>query len=161
MKPNPYVLAISLCLLAPLAHADIFKCTDENGGTTYTNERPAPGKGRSCTLLQQEPVNTIPALRRPAGRSTTPASPASFPRVDESTQRARDNSRQKILQNELDSEQKQLADARKELEAQKAVRNGDERNYQKYLDRIKGYEDKVALHERNVEALNKELSRLR
>ena len=38
---------------------------------------------------------------------------------------------------------------------------GDEKNYQKYLDRIQGYKDKVALHERNIEALNKELAKLR
>ena len=40
------------------------------------------------------------------------------------------------------------------------MRLGDERNYQKYLDRIQGLKDNVALHERNVDALRKEISKL-
>jgi hypothetical protein len=51
--------------------------------------------------------------------------------------------------------------ASKELTEQESVRLGDERNYQKYLDRVQSFKDKVALHERNIEALNKELAKLR
>jgi hypothetical protein len=41
------------------------------------------------------------------------------------------------------------------------VRSGDEKNYQRVLDRLQPYKDKVALHERNVEALRKEIRNLR
>ena len=46
-------------------------------------------------------------------------------------------------------------------ELHEATRLGDERNYQKYLDRVQGLKDNVALHEKNVEALNKELAGIR
>ena len=158
MKLIKHALLLSTCLLASTAHADIFKCVDDSGHITYTNNKPEPSKAKDCTMMTREqPVNAIPAQRR---ASTTP-SPSTFPRVDDNTQKSRDSARRQILQNELETEQKLLVQAQKDLAEQESVRNGDERNYQKYLDRIQGYKDKVALHERNIEALNKELSRLR
>ncbi|MGL4408555.1 MAG: DUF4124 domain-containing protein, partial [Zoogloea sp.] len=47
------------------------------------------------------------------------------------------------------------------LAEQEAVRYGDERNYQKVLDRLQPYKDKVQMHERNIEALRRELANLR
>jgi hypothetical protein len=41
------------------------------------------------------------------------------------------------------------------------VSTGDEKNYQKVVDRIQPYKDRVAQHERNIQAINKELSNLR
>ncbi|MCC6658486.1 MAG: DUF4124 domain-containing protein, partial [Rhodocyclaceae bacterium] len=75
--------------------------------------------------------------------------------------KARDNDRRKILDQELATEQKMLDEARKALAEQEAVRTGDERNYQRVLDRLQPYKDKVALHERNIEALKKEIGNLR
>ncbi len=86
---------------------------------------------------------------------------AGFPRVDSGTQKARDTDRRRILEEELNSEQKSLEVARKELEDQESVRYGNERNYQKVLDRVQPYKDKVQLHERNIEALRREISNLR
>jgi hypothetical protein len=81
--------------------------------------------------------------------------------VDESTQKSRDGDRRKILEQEKAKEQQELDSARKELAEQEAVRNGDEKNYQKYLDRVKGFKDAVQLHERNIESINKEIANLR
>ena len=41
------------------------------------------------------------------------------------------------------------------------MRLGDERNYQKVLDRLQPFKDKVDLHKRNIEALRREISGLR
>ncbi len=159
MKPIQHALLLCACMLVPAAHADVFKCVDDGGHITYTNNKPASGKASSCTLMTREqPVNSVPATRK-SGASNP--SPPSFPRVSDDTQKSRDSDRRQILQSELETEQKLLAAARKELAEQEATRNGDERNYQKYLDRLQQYKDSVALHERNIEALTKELSRLR
>jgi hypothetical protein len=37
----------------------------------------------------------------------------------------------------------------------------DERNYQKALERLQPYKDKLQIHERNIEALRKEIANLR
>ncbi|WP_228111912.1 hypothetical protein [Zoogloea sp. 1C4] len=81
--------------------------------------------------------------------------------MDSGTQKARDTDRRRILEEELATEQKSLEAARKELEEQESVRYGNERNYQKVLDRVQPYKDKVQLHERNIEALRREISNLR
>jgi hypothetical protein len=104
------------------------------------------------------PVSSVP------GPAAAPARPANagggFPSVSGDQQKARDGERRRILEAELDTESKSLEAARKALAEGEAVRLGDERNYQKYLDRIQGLKDNVSLHERNVDALRKELSKL-
>ena len=59
------------------------------------------------------------------------------------------------------TEEGALAAAVKALAEQEAVRLGDERNYQKVLDRLQPFKDKVDLHKRNIEALRREISGLR
>ena len=54
-----------------------------------------------------------------------------------------------------------LEQAKKELAEQEAIRNGDERNFQKVLDRVQPYKDRVAQHERNIQQIQRELSNLR
>ena len=53
-----------------------------------------------------------------------------------------------------------LADARKKLAEQEAVRSGNESNYAKVLERLRPYQDTVEVHEKNVQALRRELTNL-
>ena len=61
----------------------------------------------------------------------------------------------------LEAEEKALETARKALAEADAVRYGNEKNYQRKLDRLKPFQATVEQHERNVEALKKELLNLR
>ena len=152
-----FAVGVLTACMSPTAFADIYKCVGADGQVTYSN---MPDK--NCKRLSLDPIPAAspasPAAARPAARTPTPAS---FPKVEENAQKARDNDRRRILESELEAEQKNLAQAKKELADQEAVRSGDERNYQKVLDRLQPFKDKVALHERNIEAVQKELSRLR
>lgn len=163
MKRRLFFTLFVLCLSSPL-RADIFKCVDEAGHVTYTNSK-GPGKG--CSVLSRDQaVSSVPG---PSARPSGAAAPSggaglgggSFPRVDPGTQKARDSDRRRILEDELASEQRALEQAQKELAEQEAVRYGDERNYQKVLDRLQPFKDKVQIHERNIEALRREISNLR
>lgn len=149
-------LALLFCLAAsPLAANTIYKCTDAAGGTLISNAR----VDKSCRPVVTGGETTLPAPKmRPA--SATP-SPSGFPKVTEDAQKARDNDRRRILEQELVGEQRQLEQAQKDLAEQEAVRHGDERNYQRALDRLQPYKDRVAQHERNLEAIRKELTNLR
>lgn len=151
-RPIPLMFA----LLALSAQADtLFKCTDSDGHTTYTNQK---SSNKNCTvLIQDKPVTTFSA---PKARSNTPT-PADFPKVSQDAQKSRDGDRRKIIEDELAAERAKLDDAKKTLAEQEAQRVGGEKNYQKYLDRVKPYQDEVQLHERNVESLQKELNNLR
>lgn len=151
-------MTIGLLALAALpAQAEIFKCTDAAGHVTYSNV-----SSKGCVRMNLDPISTMPAAK-PAPRAPTPAG---FPRVEESTQKARDTDRRKILEQELAAEQKQLEEAKKKLteaeEPQPTDRNaGGGINQAKLDERVKPLRDQVQLHERNLEAIRKEIQNLR
>lgn len=147
-----FLLPAVVLAVAATARADtLYKCVDTEGHATYTNQKSA---GKSCTVLSQDkPVSTFTPPRR--------ASPSEFPKVSGEAQKSRDDDRRKILEGELATEKKSLEEAKKALAEQEAVREGGERNYQRVLDRLKPYQDSVALHQRNIAALEKELSNLK
>lgn len=155
-----YPMLLLLTLAAATARADtLYKCVDSTGVVLYTNQK---GGGKNCTVLSQDkPVSTY-STPKPAPRNGAQSgTPSDFPRVSEDAQKGRDADRRKILQQELASEQEKLDQARRDLSEGEAVRLGNEKNYQKYLDRVQGLKDGVALHERNLEALRREIANLR
>lgn len=154
--------SLLLLVFAGSVQADIFKCVDDMGHTTYTNDKPG-AMTKGCTLMSREqPVSTVssPPARKSSASSANPT-PSTFPKVDDSTQKNRDGDRRKILEQELSNEEKLLDSAKKELVEQEGQRLGDEKNYQKYLDRVQRYKDSVQLHERNIEAIRKEIANLK
>jgi hypothetical protein len=146
--------ALTLACAAP-AWGDTFKCLDANGRATYTNMK-EEAKGKNCTVVMRE-ISVVPATPAPRPAAAAP-SPAGFPKVDPATQKSRDGARRRILEEELSGEEKALAQAKAELTEQEGIRTGDERNYQRVLDRLQKYKDEVERHQKNVEALKKELN---
>ena len=144
------------------ANAEIYKCIEDGGRVTYSN---SPMK--NCNRLNVGPPSSAPGSKSSvsSGRS---ASPEGFPRVGSSVQKTRDDERRRILELELDSEQNSLDAARRQLAEQEGLVLPDERNVagrgvngDKVEQRVLPYRDKVAQHERNVEALRKEIGSLR
>lgn len=149
--------AALIAMVSAAAQADVmYQCVDEQGHKTFSNVK-LSGKGAKCTAMDLGPSTSVPAPK-PAAKVP---SPAGFPKVGEGAQRERDNDRRRILENELAAEQKNLEQAKKDLAEQEAVRSGDERNYQRVLDRLEPFKNRVALHERNIEAIQNELAKLR
>jgi hypothetical protein len=131
---------------------------DANGRATYTNMKEET-KGKNCTVVSRE-ISVVPAI--PAARTGAASpSPPGFPKVDPATQRNRDDGRRRILVDELSNEEKALEQAKAELAQQESVRSGDEKNYQRVLDRLQPYKDGVERHEKNVAALKKELDNVK
>ena len=144
MKLSTILIPLTLLYCTPSA-AEIYKYVDENGRITYTN---IPKKG--AKKLDLDPVS--------AAKTRKSTGPEDFPKVDNNTQKKRDDLRKQILQEELASEEKAFGDAQTALKDSEAARVGEEaRNYPKYLARNKKLKDNLALHERNIAALKKEL----
>ncbi|MGH8717906.1 MAG: DUF4124 domain-containing protein [Burkholderiales bacterium] len=143
----------ALLLAAPLAMGETCKYVDDDGNVTYSNIAIKNAKKISCFADAPKP------LAKPAKAATPP--PANFPSVDDTTQKKRDESRRKILEDELGEEEGLLIQAKKALTEAESVRLGDEANYQKFLDRVQPYKDAVSLHEKNVAALKQELANLK
>ncbi len=162
--------------LASVAHATVYKCIDADGRVTYTNDRTVGG---DCTTLDTDlPVSSVPPPQpRPPAATPSGTAPApGFPRVSPDAQRARDDTRRQILGSELEAEQAALREARAMLEAEEARDAPEDRNVRRQAEggrsyssinlekreqRLQPYRDKVMLHERNIEALEREIRGLR
>ena len=125
----------------------------------YSNTPNNPPKGAKKVRCFSDPV-AKPAQAAPESQPK-PGASESFPKVDGETQKKRDDERRRILETELANEQEQLEAARQKLAEQEAIRTGDEQNYQRFLDRVQPYRDAVANHERNIEAIRREISNLK
>jgi len=148
------LLLMGLALAVQSAHAEMWKCVDQDGNTRYTNVK---SDAKGCKALNLDPVNTA----APAPATKVQQKPANFPSVGVGTQRQRDAGRRKILEQELAQEQQQLELAKKQLAEQQETRPGSEKNYARVEERLKPYETRVRLHEGNVESLKKELANSR
>jgi hypothetical protein len=127
-----------------------YKCYTASGAFSYFNVPDAAPRAAEAA-----PPRRVSA---PATTATVPVPSSGFPRVDPATQRSREDMRRKVLGDELATEEKLLNDARA------AYANGappplpeEQSSAEKYRQRIARLRATVDLHERNVEALRKEL----
>jgi len=128
-----------------------FKCQTVSGVAAYFN---VPG-------LEGTPPPRTSSSSSASGSRSTPT-PAGFPKVDAETQRGRDDMRRKVLSDELAAEEKLLAEAKASYANGAPVPLAEEQsNAAKYQERIGRLRQAVQLHERNVEALRKELGATR
>lgn len=123
--------ATFLIMGAAWVQAAPYKCVDPQGRVSYS-ERPEAGKRCVQPVLPQ--VQVVPA---PPPSKPSPASAASAAERD----------------NELAEARRALEEARRRLAEQEVVRYGDERNYQRVLDRLKPYQDAVSQAEARLRAL--------
>jgi len=143
---------------APAQGSDVYVCVGANGVPEYRNG----SGGKGCRRLDLPEVVTVPGTRVSKGSGGAPAaSPGSFPRVDSATQKSRDGERRAVLEQELASEEQKLAGLRAEYNNGEPERQGNERNYQKYLDRTAALKDGIARSEANAAALRRELANLK
>ncbi|MDR1994656.1 DUF4124 domain-containing protein [Azonexus sp.] len=151
-------IALALLIAAaslPAVAQTIYKCVDENGGTLISNTR----VNKDCKAVVSTPETAMPAPPpRPRSAAANPT-PADFPRVAEDAQKARDGDRRLILEQELSGEQRNLAQAKRDLADQENLRQPPATTAG--VDRLAPYRDRVAQHERNIVAIQKELSGLR
>jgi hypothetical protein len=151
--------ALAWCFLAvcaSTAHAQqpVCKYMDPAGNIVFSNLPPEKGYRKLSCLGAEE----APRKSSAPGKSSTPT-PAGFPKVDAETQRTRDDMRRKVLTDELSAEEKLLADARKDYNSGAPTPLPEEQaNAAKYQDRVARLRQAVQLHERNIEALKKELA---
>jgi len=184
IRPNPLTRTVALAGLALAgavalpawtpAQAQVYRCESDAGVPVYQGSP----SGRNCRAIDLAPLTTIPAPKLPAPKSgatagksgspgagasggTAAGTPADFPRVDASTQRARDDGRRRILEDELRKEEARLEALREEYKDGEPDRLGNERNYQKYLDRVERLRSDIASSEANIGSLKRELSAIR
>lgn len=143
------------------AHAqnEVYLCVDQNGTKEYKNT----GATKGCKKVDLPPLTITAPVQRaaPAAPAKAASAPANFPKVDGATQKARDNDRKQILQDEMKREEQKLADLKKEYNDGEPERQGNERNYAKYQERVASMKEAIERSERNIEALKREMGNLK
>ena len=125
--------------------SSMWKCLTASGAQAFFN---VPGSA---------PEYAAPA-KSPATRSVAVPSPAGFPKIDSGTQKSRDDLRRKVLADELASEERLLAEAKTQWADGAPPPLPEERaNAQAYAERIARLRQSVQLHERNIDALKREM----
>ena len=148
IKGGIFVIPIVLLCMTHigLVHAEIYKQIDADGHVTYSS---SPMKGSKKLDMGPLPITSPPERIR-----NNDASPSDFPRVDSNTQKNRDDTRRKILEDELTTEGKLLTEARQNLKDAKVSSETSSK-------KIKALQEQVSLHEKNVDALKSELTNLK
>ena len=81
-------------------------------------------------------------------------------RVDPVAQRARDTDARRILESELKTEEGKLAEMEKEFNNGQPERQGNEKNFQKYLDRVAEMRSAIQRKQIDIAALKREIQKL-
>jgi hypothetical protein len=157
-------LSLALLLAATCAQAQgtrIFRC-----GNTYTNDAQQAQvqgckavEGGNVTVVEGTKVNGA-ASARVATAASTSQSGTPGQRIESQEQKARDADARLILEAELKKAEARQAELQKEWNSGEPERRGDERNYQKYLDRQAELKASIARNESDIAGLRRELSRV-
>jgi hypothetical protein len=157
-------LLLSLGAAAGFASAQVpgtgayYRCP----GNVFTNTitaKEADAKG--CKPLEITQPTTVPAPQKPRPQPATPsASRPADAKVDPGEQRARDSDARRILEAELKREEEALAALQKDFNNGEPERQGGERNYQKYLDRVEDMRNAIARKQADIAAVKRELAKL-
>jgi len=159
-------------MILMLAWADVwaqtaYRCEKPDGSIVYTNIREidscrsveAPERfiaPSGAASARQQQRSSAKRSRRSSGGNTATASRSNANRVQSATQLTRDQKRRAILEEELALEQKNLAEAKAQLNAQVA----GQKKANTSDTAVKAQQDKVMAHQRNIEALRRELARI-
>ena len=143
-----------------LAQGPVYRCP--GNPVLYTDAITAKeAQEKGCKTIEGTPITVVPSLR-PKGGTPAPAAVNTNPqaKIDPNAQRNRDGERRTILEGELKKEEKSLADLKAEYNNGEPERRGDERNYQKYLDRVAELKAAIARKEADIAALKREIGKL-
>ena len=174
MKPIRTVLFGTLAFAAlPAVQAKVYTCI-VNGEVVYT----ASPKG-NCQQAQLQPIgsysnnnaayrNATPKATAPArtpsvssrpGSNTATAAPAAATNTA-AVPKGGDSTRRNILEQELANERNALSAAQKALTDGRAMKAADKNQYAQYQERVRQLESAVLDRQQNVQALQRELSRM-
>lgn len=137
------LFAALVTLISTSALAKVYECVDSRGNHSYS-EVP---NGKNCRTPSNLGVNfSTSSSYKPA---LTDNIESASNKSDTAVSNAKSN------QAAIATARQNLAEAQKALEEGKKVRMGNERNYARYLERIKGLEDTVKTRQQELDNVMK------
>ena len=164
-QPKARTLALvwaALCAAAAApasAQGTVYRCP--GNPVLYTDQLSAKeANDKGCRTIEGAPITVMQTVKpRPA---VAPASAArgEGSKVSAADQRARDSDARRILEAELRREEERLAALKKDYNNGEPDRQGDERNYQKYLDRVAEMKAGIQRKESDIASIKREIDKL-
>jgi hypothetical protein len=170
-----------LCFAGQAVHAQdgnrpVYRCPGPP--VLYTDAITAQeAKDKGCRTIEGAPVTIVQTPARPlrpvaattgatsSGASgnfagTAPVARPAETRVDPNAQRLRDTDARRILSDELRADEERLSLLQREFNNGEPERRGDERNFQRYTDRVAEMKASILRKEADIAALRRELAKL-
>ena len=154
------------CVQAQTTNSVIYVC-EENGVLALQNIQ---AHKNTATRTCHSKTITVRAIfpqamlrsevRQPSDPMPTAQTLIVGTQVPSMLQQQRDFGRMRIVQNELNTAQQRLMKLQMEYNNGQPERIGNEKNYQKYLDRVAGLKQNIQFTQSNIEALRRELARI-
>jgi hypothetical protein len=164
MKSVAIVFTAWACTMAAIGAAQaaegsvMWRCP----GNEYNNTLSAKeARDKGCKTIEGAPITVIqgPRSRAPAAATPVPSSGPAGTRIDPVDQRARDSDARRILEAELKREEERLASMKTEYAGGQPERQGNEKNFQKYLDRVADMKSAIGRKESDIAALKREIAK--
>jgi len=161
------VMAVSLIAAQPSAAQEarqVYRCPGPP--VLYTDTLTlAEARERGCRGIEGTPVTVVQGRPRAVANAAPAVASAAAPRpgdtrVDPAAQRARDSDARRILGDELRREEERLTAMQQEFNRGEPERRGDERNFQRYQDRVAEMRAGLARKEADIAAIRRELAKL-
>lgn len=155
--------AIRLSMLAVVVTAAVSVQAQEKPvyrcpGNLYTDAySPKEAHDKGCKTLEGAPITVIQSNVPRGAPAKSAGGGTAGEKVSSDEQKARDSDAKRILEAELKKEEEALAALQKEYNNGQPERRGDEKNAQKYLDRVAEMKAAVTRKEADVAALRREL----
>ncbi len=162
-KHLPALLAALVALALPALAQEtkpVYRCPGPP--VLYTDALSASeAKEKGCRVIEGTPVTVVPGTKpRTPPPAASGAARNGSEKVDPADQRARDSDARRILTDELRREEERLAAMKKDFNDGEPERRGDERNFQKYQDRVNEMKAAIARKESDIAAIRRELAKL-
>jgi hypothetical protein len=132
-----------------------YKCPGRIYSNTMTVKE---AKEKGCTVL--EGSVTVIQGTKPRVASNGAASSPPGSKIDPADQRARDSDARRILEAELKREEDRLAALKTDYNNGEPERRGDEKNYQKYIERTADLKAQIERKTSDIAAIRRELAKL-
>ncbi len=162
---------MSMRILAAVFLLGLLTCAWAQGATVYRCPGPPvlytseisdkEAKERGCRTIEGAPITVVsPPKRAPVQSAGNGAPRGEGTKVDGKDQRARDSDARAILEAELKREEEALAALQKEFNNGEPERQGSERNFARYQERVEEMRSAIARKQADVAALRRELAKL-
>lgn len=139
------ILLIFSASFSCLAVSGVYKHVDKDGNITYTNVR-----SHDSQKVDLPPIVVVPKID----------SQEIDTKIKNRRESTKNNEQREAIERKISEESARLDEVKLEYKNGEPDRLGNERNYQRYLDRVERLKEEISIREKNLENMKQELKNI-